>query len=136
MRGVAVQRYTDEEMLAALRAAAGDRDEPLTTTAYDAHHAAHGGAGRLTIIKRFGTWRAALGAAGVRANEASGHTAHWTEATMVEWVAEYLAEPGTTGSYAGYAEWAKARAGAPSGATIRNRFGGWAAARKAATPGR
>lgn len=46
-------------------------------------------------------------------------------------VAAYLATAGNP-SYAGYGAWAKETDGAPSGQTVRNVFGGWAAAVEAA----
>ena len=128
----ASQKYSDVAMLAALQSAADGRDQPLTAAGYDAVRLTVGGPSALAVIKRFGTWRAALHAAGLAANEASGHRRHWTEEELVGWVAAYLATPSATGSYSSYTTWATAVPGAPSGPTVRNAFRTWVTARTAA----
>lgn len=131
---MAQQKYTDQQMLAALRSAAEGLDVPLSAKAYDAKRPAGAPSG-LTINKRFGGWNASLQAAGLPTNQASGHKAHRTDADLAGWVARYLADPETTGSYGGYATWSKAHEDAPSAHTIRNRFRTWSAAVKAAAGG-
>ena len=56
----------------------------------------------------------------------------WTESELLGWVADYLAEPGMRGTYAGYDTWARRTDGAPSAQTVRNRLGAWAAVKRAA----
>jgi hypothetical protein len=125
---VAVQKYTDSQMLDALRATAAGTEEPLTATGYDALRSADAPSSQ-AIIRRFGRWRDAQQRAGLASNRASGHTAHWSDEELIGWVARYLADPTTSGSYGGYLAWAQAVDGAPSGATIRIRFKKWSTVR-------
>ena len=130
------RRYREPEMLDALRAAAaevagGPDGKPLTKTAYDAYQRDHGGPSGIWLIRHFGTWRAAVLAAGLPANARMGRRAQYSDGDLAASVASYLATPGATGSYAGYEEWA-AGCGAPSGPTLRARFGTWNAARERA----
>ena len=125
-------RFTDAEVLEALRAAAAVQGDPLSVDRYDAHQRAHGGPTSVRIIQRLGGWNAACRAAGLRTNAGrASYARRWTREQVLEHVAAYLAEGGS-GSYAGYAAWAKEAAGAPSGQTVRNLFDGWAAAKAAA----
>jgi hypothetical protein len=128
------RRYREPEMLAALRAAAAAvcDGKPLTKTGYDGYQREHGGPSGIWLIRHFGTWRAAVLAAGLPANARMGRSAQYSDADLVTAVASYLATPGATGSYAGYEDWA-AESGAPSGPTLRARFGTWNAARQLAT---
>ena len=57
----------------------------------------------------------------------------WTDAQMLQFVVDYLADDASTGSYADYGDWARANA-APSAQTIRNTFGSWTSAKSAALP--
>lgn len=116
--------YTDGQLLEGLRAAAADAGEPLTNSAYDAWQRAHGDAASPTlVIRRFGSWRAACEAAGVRANTTRSTSRRWTDDDLVAAVAAYLQEAGG-GSYAGYTAWAATQENAPSGPTLRQR-GAW-----------
>lgn len=130
------RRYREPEMIEALRAAAaevagGAAGKPLTKTGYDAYQRDHGGPSGIWLIRHFGTWRAAVLAAGLPANARMGRRAQYSDGDLASAVASYLASPGATGSYAGYEEWA-AGCGAPSGPTLRARFGTWNAARERA----
>lgn len=128
---MAQQKYSDQQMIDALRTAADGLDAPLSAKAYDTLRPAGAPSG-LTINKRFGGWNASLEAAGLPTNQASGRKADRTDADLADWVGRYLADPETTGSYGGYADWSKKQKGAPSAHTIRNRFRTWSAAVEAA----
>jgi hypothetical protein len=127
------QKYTDEEMLEALRTAAkvDGIDRPMTQVRYDELRPSFDGPSGLSIIKRYGTWREALLAADLPANKASGHKPHWTAEELLDWVARFLAEPAAGKSYSAYVSWAQVTRDAPSGPTIRNKFGKWSTALEA-----
>lgn len=127
--------FTDDQLLAALRTAAAELGAPLPVTAYDvwrkaggshdgAHGVAHGAdlpSGTL-VIRRLGSWNAACEAAGVATNKTRSTSRRWTDDEVVAIVARYLTASGSTGSYAGYVEWARETEGVPSGPTLRQRF--------------
>ncbi|MBD8870589.1 homing endonuclease associated repeat-containing protein [Nocardioides donggukensis] len=123
---MAVQRYTEAELLAGVRAAAAELGEPLTVLGYDRHRTEHGGASGQLVVRRFGSWSAACEAAGVKANASRSWSRRWSEAELVAHVATYLASPGARGTYNDYAAWARETEGVPSGPTIRNSFPRWA----------
>lgn len=98
--------------------------EPLTNAAYDAWQRTHeDAASPALVIRRFGSWRAACQAAGVRANTTRSTSRRWSDDDLVAAVAAYLRE-GDGDSYAGYTAWAATQEDAPSGATLRQR-GAW-----------
>ena len=122
--------FTDEHIGAELRGAAARAGDPLSVAQYDA---GRGEPSSALIIQRFGSWSAACSAAGLSARSVSRtYTRAFDETTVAAAVARYLGEPGCTGSYAGYAAWAKSTTGAPSGQTVRNTLGSWAQAKDAA----
>ena len=128
-------RYSEQDILQALRAAAEELGEPLSADRYDARQALQGGPTSVRIIQRFGTWNAACESAGLRVNPSrAGYTRRWSREDVATHVATYLHERGS-GSYAGYAAWAKETEGAPSAQTVRNTFGSWAAAKESAVAG-
>lgn len=126
-------KYTDEDMIDAIRQASFFAAGRLRGAAYDEHRAAFGGPCKMAIIARFGTWRAGCAAAGVPANTTRSYTSRWTEADLIDWVAAYLADPDVRGTYDGYADWAKARSGAPSGPRLRRTFPRWREVKAAAS---
>lgn len=117
--------YTDEEMLASVRAAADGIDGPLTVAAYDAWRAGHGGASGIGIIRRFGKWHVACEQAGLDVVVMTTKKPAFSPEAIVAAVATYLADPDSRGTYGGYREWAKGRDGVPSGPTVRNHFPKW-----------
>lgn len=124
---------SDDDLLAALRAAAAD-GRPLSTGAYERHREGAGGPSVAWIVRRFGSWRAACAAAGLPTHARSARTATWSEDELVDQVASFLAAAeadGTPTSFAGYAAWAGRTDGAPSGATVRARLP-WAEAKRRA----
>lgn len=122
--------WSDAAILAALQSAAGDG--PLSVSAYDAFRGGRDLPSSARVIQRYGSWSAACSAAGLEVNAGrASYATKWTLDALAESVADYLATEGSTGAYAGYAAWAAATTGAPSAQTVRNRFGGWAAAKAA-----
>ncbi|HJQ04734.1 MAG TPA: hypothetical protein VJ872_04790 [Nocardioides sp.] len=124
--------FTDDQLIAALRAAAAELGEPLTAGGYDAWQRGRPeAASPALLIRRLGSWRGACEAAGLSANSTRSTSRRWTDDEVVAIVARYLASPGATGSFADYSEWARSAADAPSGATLRQR-GSWADIKKRA----
>ena len=123
---VRVPDFSDAQLLDALREAAAELGEPLTNGDYDTWQRGRDAAGSpALLIRRFGSWRAACEAAGVRANATRSTSRRWSDEDLVAMVAAYLTSEGATGSFADYSAWARAHDGAPSGATLRQR-GSWA----------
>ncbi|GAB4011272.1 homing endonuclease associated repeat-containing protein [Nocardioides ultimimeridianus] len=119
--------FSDDQLIAGLRAAAAELGEPLTAGAYDTWQRGRSDAASpALLIRRLGSWRGACEAAGLRANSTRSTSRRWTDDEVVAIVARYLESPGATGSFADYSEWARVSADAPSGATLRQR-GSWAA---------
>ena len=117
--------FSTDQLLGALRAAAAELGEPLTSGAYDTWQRSRPEAGSpALLVRRFGSWRSACVAAGLEANTTRSTTRRWDEEEMVGIVARYLASPGATGSFADYSAWAREDSDAPSGATLRQR-GSW-----------
>ena len=120
------ETFSDEDILAALRAVAGLLGEPLSHGKYDS--AEHSGPSSARVIQRFGSWSAACAAAGVRSGAASRtYASKWDRESVI---AAVRAFPGST--YAQYEAWAREDSARPSAATVRNVLGGWAAAKAAA----
>lgn len=127
--------YSDQRLLADLRAAAAELGEPLTATAYDAWQRARDAASPALLVRRFGSWNEACGKAGVATNTTRSTSRRWSDEDVVGFVAAYLRSPGSTGSFAGYSQWARGEAGAPSGATLRQRFPSWNEVKERAAAG-
>lgn len=125
----AARRYSDEELLAALRDAAGG-DKSITGAQYTAWQALYPGRPfDLTIRNRFGGWNAAVAAAGllphidlVSFGRQEDPRRVWSDAQLVAWLREYASASGST-SMAGFGRWRTP--GTPSAETFRLRFGGW-----------
>lgn len=122
-------RYSDDDIFAAMRAAAGQCGEPLSHNRYDG--VTQDGPSAARIIQRFGSWSKACAAAGLTSAAPSRSYSHrWNHQNVSAAVAEYLRSG--DGTYAGYEAWARSAPDRPSGATVRNMLGGWAAAKRAA----
>lgn len=117
--------FSDERILAGLREAAAEAGEPLAVTGYDGWRRDREAPSSTLVIRRFGSWTAACAAAGVSSNKTRSTSRKWSDADVLAAVAAYLASEGSTGSYAGYVEWARVTDGAPSGPLLRQR-GAWA----------
>lgn len=114
--------YNDSELLSDLARAAAEVGQPLTSTAYDAWQRGRDAASPALLVRRFGSWNHACERAGVQTNRTRSTSRRWSEDDILAVVADYLAEPASTGSFAGYSSWAKERPDAPSGATLRQRY--------------
>jgi Homing endonuclease associated repeat len=125
-------RYTDEDMLNAMRQAARLHHGPLTVAAYDEYQRAHGGPSGIWLLRRFGTWRAACQAVGAQCNATRSWSRRWSDTDLIEWVAIYLASPDAKGTYNEYLHWARETPDAPSGPTVRTVFPRWGAVKNVA----
>ena len=123
--------FSDGAILAHLREAARQRGEPLTVRGYEEVRTSFGGASAPLVLQRFGTWRQACARAGIAAGQSvrRSYPRRWTSAELVQAVAAYLAQGGARGSFADYERWARSTERAPSGQTIRTRFGTWSRAK-------
>lgn len=126
--------YSDDQLAAAVAAAAAELGQPLTASAYDAWQRRHGAASPALLIRRFGSWNEACARAGVATNKTRSTSRRWSDEDVVAVVATYLAAPDSTGTFADYSEWARCHEGAPSGATLRQRFP-WAEVKRRAGAG-
>lgn len=126
--------FSDQAILAHLREAERQAGSPLTVRAYESVRGSFGGASAPLVLQRFGTWREACEEAGVEPGRSvrRDYRRRWTEAEMIEAVAEYLEQDGARGSFADYERWARATDGIPSGQTIRTQFGTWSKAKSEA----
>ncbi len=125
--------YSDEQLLAAIAAAAAELGEPLKAGAYDAwQRGRDDAASPALVIRRFGSWIEACTRAGVATNKTRSTSRRWSDDEVVRIVASYLRTPGSTGTFADYSAWARERDGVPSGATLRQRLP-WAEAKARAS---
>jgi len=127
------REMADGQVLDALRRAAADVGAPISAERYEHVWRDYDGVSSARLIQRFGSWNAACTAAGLPTN--AGRTAYrrgWSQEQLVAAVADYLRSDGASGSYAGYDEWARATADAPSANTVRNNLNGWANAKAGA----
>lgn len=123
-------RYSDQELVAALRKAAPHLPSPLGYEAYRVWAAGRQLDGRpwpgpQVITLRCGGWCRALGRAGLPANRAGGLPATWQRSHVVAAIAAAWRELGRAPSVAGYEAWRAGRAGLPSPATARGFAAGW-----------
>lgn len=124
------QEFTEADIVAVLRQVAGALGSPLSADRYDTVCDEFGGPSSARIIQRFGSWNAACEAAGLATNRGrSNYARGWTRERVLHVVADYLAAESSTGSYAGYAAWARQTPGAPSAQTMRNYLGTWSTAK-------
>jgi hypothetical protein len=79
------------------------------------------------ITQRFGSWSRACELAGVESAKAprAEYQSVWTDADLLGFVREYLLDPTSPGTYAGFDHWSRNRADSPSAQTVRNRLGHW-----------
>lgn len=114
--------FSDDHLVAGLRQAAAELGEPLTASSYDAWQRSRDAASPALLIRRYGSWNSACARAGVATNKTRSTSRRWSDEDVVAVVAQYLAAPGSTGSFADYSAWAKNQDGAPSGSVLRQRF--------------
>lgn len=128
-------RFTDEDCLAALRKAASDEDGKPTVPVSAGRYSKiiKDGPSPQTLILRYGSWRAACEAAGVKssasARQAGTWKKGWSDDELRSYVSRFFTEVGPTGTTTDYVKWAKTVEGAPSLITVRNRLGRWTSIR-------
>lgn len=115
------RRWSDEELVAAVRDVADRCREPLTSLAYDSYRR-RGEPSPSTLVERFGSWQTVLERAGVPAAGRSG--TRWTADAVVEVLARWLAESSDQRMVRYVAEAAR-REDLPGINVIRARYGGW-----------
>ncbi|MEL4356516.1 MULTISPECIES: hypothetical protein [unclassified Luteococcus] len=86
-----------------------------------------------TVLRRHGTWAAALQSVGVTVRS-GGRTRQFSDGDLARWVCRYLETPGPW-TITGLESWLSAQAGAPSGTLVRKRFGTWPQILRAAHQG-
>ncbi len=119
--------YTDEQLIAGLRAVAERAERPPTGGDYERLRRRLRLASTATVYMRFGSWSEALRAACLEPPAPSGrvYTARWDAGACwraLESVADQLGDPPR---YRRYAELAAQREDLPSAATVRLRLGLW-----------
>jgi DNA-binding transcriptional ArsR family regulator len=130
-----LSKFSDATMYAALRAAytelGEDRVKGLSRVRYNKLKA-DGQPAASTFIRRYGSWSEACRRAGVTAAKPRrpSYEQEWTNEAIIEAVAEFVAETGTT-TYHAYAAWAREH-GRPSGPLLITRLRSWAQARRQA----
>ena len=103
-------------------------DAPMPLLAYAEIAREHGLIGPQTISKLYGSWRAALSAAGLPQNRAGGPKPRFTADECEAAVASCADVLGRVPTSVEYDSHARANPGLPSLATVRNRCGSWRAA--------
>jgi transposase len=102
---------------------------PLSTVYYDEliRLGEVSGPSSVRITQLFGTWSKACEKAGVEAMPAvrDNYQSKWTDRDLLIFVADYLRNSKSSGTYTHFEQWATRQTDAPSGQTLRNRLGGW-----------
>jgi hypothetical protein len=128
----ATVRWSDEEILEALRCAA-TYEFPLSTMKYSnlVEIGEIRGPSVARIYQRFGQWSAACESAGVEHGSTRiDYTSRWTDADITRFLVLYLSDTRYTGAAHRYDEWRIAESvDAPSLGTVRSRFGDWESAK-------
>lgn len=126
-------RYTDDELLAALRRAAATTERELSVQAYEQARTEDSSLPSREIIQhRFGRWITAKRLAGISERTPyRGYSNTISEAACLEGLRVCMAQSDSLPTYAQYQAW-HLEHGHPSAHTIRNKFGTWIAALDAA----
>lgn len=127
------KKYTEEDLFESLREAASLSPGNLAAGAYDAFVRAHGTLadgrprpGKQAMALRYGSWRAALEAAGLPANAHSGPQKEFDEVDAVGAVVECWRAVGRPPTGDAYDEWQQKHVGRrPSKVTVRKLAGPW-----------
>lgn len=127
VRRTAHQRHTDEEILHHVRSWAVGQSDPSGYRYQVAAKAAQGWPSLTTVRTHFGSWQAALKAAGLTPGPSPvGRPVQWTDEQLVVLVASYFAEA-SHWSLHGLSQWLAADSSRPSPSLIRHRLGRWPA---------
>jgi hypothetical protein len=123
-------RYSDQEVVAALRAAARRLPSPMGQESYrhwalDQSRNGRSWPGSQVAILRFGGWRKALAQAGLPANSTRGPQATYTRDDVVHAVAAAWRELGGYPSVVRYDAWRGGRPGLPTSTTARRFADSW-----------
>lgn len=127
------KRFSETEMIASLRDASQDDSIPLTMAVYREYLKSEPvladgrpRPGVQIVTLRFGSWNAAVRAAGLPANPHGGPAKEFDAAGAITAVADCWRELGSPPSGEAYDAWQVGRPGSPSAATIRKLFSSWA----------
>jgi hypothetical protein len=99
-------------------------DAPLTEKSYEANRK-QGEPSLSRICQLYGRWNVALKTMGLPVVKVSTGREQFTVDDCLTAVAACAADLGEAPSYPQYGAWARTRADAPSGQTVRNRLGRW-----------
>lgn len=118
--------YSDEELLDAVREIASRYGRAPTSPEYARIASTDGLPSLPTVHKRFGSWNAALNAAGIHVQTPrKPYTRRWTEAACWRALKRLVVELGAVPTADGYDTMAQLDDELPSLATVRNRLGRW-----------
>jgi hypothetical protein len=126
--GGAPRRWTRDRIIAALQAEATDGAAP-TSDSWTRRDPTGRRPAASTVIKTFGSWNAAVAAAGLEPRRRGGQAGtptgrlHWTDDEMLDALRAYGREHGRAPTSI---EWKTAEDSHPSAHTIGKRFGSWA----------
>lgn len=127
-RAASGRAWSDAQILEAIRHAA-TYEYPITANRFEQLRSI----GEISapsvplVHMRFGGWRPACEAAGVESGETmrDNYESKWTDADLLHFAGQFLAHDTSNGTFADFEKWLGRDADRPSGATVRNRLGGW-----------
>lgn len=129
---LAPKKYSEADLQASLREAASLLKGNLTAEAYDKFARSNGilvdlrpRPGMQVMALRYGSWRAALEAAGLPANPHAGPNKGFDVADAVSAIVKSWRTTGHAPTVTGYDHWQREHAGHPSSATVRKLTGSW-----------
>ena len=126
------KKYSEGDLVASLREAAGTASGNLTAANYAMYVARNPQLpdgrprpGKQVMALRYGSWRGALEAAELPVDPPAGPQKEFDEADAVRAVVECWRAVGRPPTAARYDEWQRAHGGLPSGAAVRKLTGSW-----------
>lgn len=123
---MATAQYQNSDLISALIQVAQSSPRLLSVAKYDSLRTLNQPSSAL-IVQRFGSWGAALAAAGLASNQSSrSYKRKFEIIDAVHWTKRYLASS-TKPSYQEFSQWLKQQPEAPSAQTCRNLAGSWQA---------
>jgi hypothetical protein len=118
-------RWSDEELLDALRFVARYYGKCTSDTYLAAYNTGHVEPSERTFSLRFGSWSKALQAAGLPTTLRGPYRSRKPDESHWDAIRTCAAELGRIPSLAEYEAWARARDDMPCAALVRMRLGGW-----------